>query len=82
MGVLDQLMSTNNLEPEDIVEQFHLLLTEGRLHLEEHILSEILQALAVCDVAMHRSLRGRIELEQFLFRVAAIGERMNAAKAS
>ncbi len=82
MGVLDQLMSTNNLEPEDIVEQFHLLLTEGRLHLEEHILSEILQALAVCDVAMHRSLQGRIELEQFLFRVAAIGERMNAAKAS
>ena len=82
MGVVDQLMSSNNLEPEDIVEQFHLLLTEGRLHLDEHVLSEILQALSACDVALHRSLQGRIEIERFLFQVAAIGERMNAAKAS
>ena len=75
-------MSENNLEPEDIVEQFHLLLTEGRLHLDENILSEILVALSACDVALHRSMQGRIELERFLFQVADIGQRMNAAKAS
>jgi DNA polymerase III delta prime subunit len=82
MGVMDQVMSENNLEPEDIVEQFHLLLTEGRLHLDENILSEILVALSACDVALHRSMQGRIELERFLFQVADIGQRMNAAKAS
>jgi replication factor C small subunit len=82
MGVLDQVMSENNLESEDIVEQFHLLLTEGRLHLDENILSEILVALSTCDVALHRSMQGRIELERFLFQVAEIGQRMDAAKAS
>jgi hypothetical protein len=82
MGVMDQVMSENNLEPEDIVEQFHLLLTEGRLHLDENILSEILVALSACDVALHRSMQGRIDLERFLFQVADIGQRMTAAKAS
>ncbi|MCH1422852.1 MAG: AAA family ATPase [Candidatus Poseidoniaceae archaeon] len=82
MGVLDQVMSEHNLEPEDIVEQLHLLLTEGRLHLPEDMLSEILVALSACDVALHRSMQGRIELERFLFQVSDIGKRMNAAKAS
>jgi hypothetical protein len=46
------------------------------------MLSEILVALSACDVALHRSMQGRIELERFLFQIADIGQRMNAAKAS
>ncbi|NCG01468.1 MAG: AAA family ATPase [Euryarchaeota archaeon] len=82
MGVLDQVMAENSLEAEDIVAQFHHVLTEGRLHLSEDVLAQILLALSVCDVALHRSMQGRIELERFLFQVAEIGQRMDVAKAS
>ena len=82
MGLLDQVMAENSLEAEDIVVNFHHVLTEGRLHLGEDVLAEILLALSVCDVSLHRSMQGRIELEQFLFQVADIGQRMNVAKAS
>ena len=82
MGLLDQVMAENSLEAEDIVVNFHHVLTEGRFHLGEDVLAEILLALSACDVALHRSMQGRIELEQFLFQVAEIGQRMNVAKAS
>ncbi len=82
MGVLDQVMSENGLESEDVVTHFHRILTEGRLHLSEPILAEILVALSACDVALNRSMQGRIELERFLFQVAEIGQRMDIAKAS
>ena len=82
MGLLDQVMAENSLEAEDLVVNFHHVLTEGRLHLGENVLAEILLALSACDVALHRSMQGRIELEQFLFQVAEIGQRMNVAKAS
>jgi len=82
MGVLDQVMAENSLEPEDIVVNFHHVLTEGRLHLGEEVLAEILLSLSACDVALHRSMQGRIELERFLFEVAEIGQRMEIAKAS
>ena len=82
MGVLDQVMSENGLEPEDVVTHFHRILTEGRLHLPEPILAETLVALSACDVGLNRSMQGRIELERFLFQVAEIGQRMDIAKAS
>ena len=82
MGVLDQVMSDNGLEAEDMVSNFHHILTEGRLHLSEEILAEILLSLSACDVALNRSMQGRIELERFLFQVAEIGQRMDIAKAS
>ena len=82
MGLLDQVMAENSLEAEDLVVNFHHVLTEGRLHLGENVLAEILLALSACDVALHRSMQGRIELEQFLFKVAEIGQRMDIAKAS
>jgi hypothetical protein len=82
MGVLDQVMAENSLEAEEIVTNFHHVLTEGRLHLDEEVLAEILLALSACDVALHRSMQGRIELERFLFQVAEIGQRMEIAKAS
>jgi DNA polymerase III delta prime subunit len=82
MGSLDQAMGENNLEPEDVVIHFHRLLTAGRMQLEERMLTELLVELAHCDVALHKTTQGRIELERFLLKVAEIGERHAQAKAS
>jgi len=82
MGSLDLVMGENNLEPEDVVVHFHRLLTAGRMQLEEHMLTELLVELAECDVALHKTTQGRIELERFLLKVAKIGERHAHAKAS
>jgi len=82
MGALDQVMGENNLEPEDAVIHFHRLLTAGRMQLDETMLSELLIKLAECDVALHKSTQGRIELERFLLNVAEIGQRYAHAKAS
>lgn len=82
MGALDLVMGENNLEPEDVVVHFHRLLTAGRMQLEEHMLTELLVELAECDVALHKTTQGRIELERFLLKVAKIGERHAQAKAS
>lgn len=81
MGALDQVMGENNLEPEDVVIHFHRLLTAGRMQLEEHLLTELLVELAKCDVALHKSTQGRIELERFLLNAAEIGQRYAQAKA-
>ena len=81
MGALDQVMGENNLEPEDVVIHFHRLLTAGRMQLEEHLLTELLVELAKCDVALHKSTQGRIELERFLLNAADIGQRYAQAKA-
>ena len=40
-GLLDQLMEKQNFEAEDIVNQFHRLLTEGRMNLDDMLLSKI-----------------------------------------
>lgn len=81
MGALDQVMGENNLGPEDVVIHFHRLLTAGRMQLEEHLLTELLVELAKCDVALHKSTQGRIELERFLLNAAEIGQRHAQAKA-
>ena len=80
MGALDQVMGENNLEPEDVVIHFHRLLTAGRMQLAEHLLTELLVELAKCDVALHKSTQGRIELERFLLNAAEIGQRYAQAK--
>ena len=82
MGALDQAMAENNLEPEDVVGHFHRLLTTGRMQLEEQMLTELLVELAQCDVVLHKTTQGRIELERFLLNVAKIGQRFANAKAS
>ncbi len=82
MGSLDQAMAENNLEPEDVVGHFHRLLTTGRMQLEEQMLTELLVELAHCDVVLHKTTQGRIELERFLLNVAKIGQRFANAKAS
>ena len=60
---------------------FHRLLTTGRMQLEEQMLTELLVELAHCDVALHKTTQGRIELERFLLNVAKIGQRFANAKA-
>ena len=51
------------------------------MQLEEHLLTELLVELAKCDVALHKSTQGRIELERFLLNAAEIGQRHAQAKA-
>ena len=70
MGLLDQLMEKHNLEAEDIVNQFHKLLTEGRINLDDELLSKFMISLAKCEVSVFRTSQPRIELERFLLDVA------------
>ena len=71
MGLLDQLMEQKNFEAEDIVNQFHKLLTEGRMNLDDALLAKIMISLAKCEVSVFRTSQPRIELERFLLDVAA-----------
>jgi len=75
MGQLDELMTKYNFEAEEVVEHFHSLLTASRLHLDEAVLSQLLIALAKCDVSLKTSAVGRIQLELFLHQVAEIGSK-------
>lgn len=75
MGQLDELMTKYNFEAEEVVEHFHSLLTASRLHLDEAVLSQLLIALAECDVSLKTSVVGRIQLELFLHQVAEIGSK-------
>ena len=70
MGLLDQLMEKQNFEAEDIVSQFHKLLTEGRMNLDDVLLSKVMISLAKCEVSVFRTSQPRIELERFLLDVA------------
>lgn len=72
LGSLDEVMNEHALEPEDVVNHMHKLLTTGRLLLNELMLCDLLDALAECDVNMQTSSYGRIQLEQFLHNVKRI----------
>ena len=72
MGIYDKIISSQSLEPEDVVEQAHQVLTSGRLNLEEPILTAALQAIAGCDMRLRRSAQGRIQIEHMLFDIANI----------
>ena len=74
MGLLDNLTERQNLEPEDVVIQFHRLLTEGRMNLDDQLLAKILVSLAKCEVSLFKTSQPRIELERFLLDVAAFSE--------
>ena len=70
MGLLDQLMDKQNFEAEDIVNHFHKLITEGRMNLNDELLSKVMTSLAKCEVSVHKTSQPRIELERFLLDVA------------
>ena len=64
-------MEKQNFEAEDIVNQFHRLLTEGRMNLDDMLLSKIMISLAKCEVSVFKTSQPRIELERFLLDVAS-----------
>jgi DNA polymerase III delta prime subunit len=72
MGLYNKIISSQSLEPEDVVEQAHQVLTSGRLNLEESTLNAALQAIASCDMRLRRSAQGRIQIEHMLFDIANI----------
>jgi len=73
MGALDQMMNTHEMDSREVVDRFHRFLTAGRSHFDPSLLTELLDALARCDMALQRSAQGRIQLESFLHQVADIG---------
>jgi len=66
MGMLDRLTMEESLEPEDVVEQIHSLLTGGRLLLPESLLTRLLELVAQCDTRLRRSTHGRVQIEHML----------------
>ena len=70
MGLLDNLMEQQNFEAEDIVSQFHKLLTEGRVNLDDDLLAKVMVSLAKCEVSVFKTSQPRIVLERFLLDVA------------
>ena len=74
MGLLDQTMDKQNLEAEDVVKHLHKLLTEGRMNLDDFLLSEIMIKLARCEVSVLSTSQPRVELERFLLEVGEICE--------
>ena len=77
MGLLDQIMDKQNLEAEDIVKHLHILLTEGRMNVDEKLLSEIMISLAKCEVSVFKTAQPRVVLERFLLDVAQISKLAN-----
>lgn len=77
MGLLDQIMDKQNLEAEDIVKHLHILLTEGRMNVDEKLLSEIMISLAKCEVSVFKTAQPRVVLERFLLDVAQISQLAN-----
>ena len=71
MGMLDQLMEQKNFEAEDIVNQFHKLLTEGRMNLDDVLLAKIMISLANCEVSVYKTSQPRIELGEISLDVAS-----------
>lgn len=74
LGIYDSIISQQSLEAEDVVQQVHQVLTEGRLNLPENHLIRALSALSDCDIRLRRSSQGRIQIEQMLHELAAIQE--------
>ena len=77
MGLLDQIMDKQNLEAEDIVKHLHILLTEGRMNVDEKLLSEIMISLAKCEVSVFKTAQPRVVLERFLLDVAQTSQLAN-----
>lgn len=73
MGQLDSLMNDNSLQPEDVIDQLHEMLVSGRLLLPAGAHEEIIDNLALCDVAIQRSMNPRLQFEHLFFKISEIG---------
>lgn len=79
MGQLDEMMGVHALDAEDVVHQIHMELVGNRLMLAPGLRDEMLSALSACDVRLRRSMHPRIQIEDFLHRVAGAGRRHGLA---
>ena len=75
MGCLDQMMSANALDAEDVIHQVHAELIGQRLLIPQALREEMFAAVADCDVALRRSNHARIHLEKMLHAFADAGVR-------
>jgi DNA polymerase III delta prime subunit len=81
MGKLDEMVGNHALDGEDIIQQVHAELIGSRLMLAAPLRQDLLAALSRCDVAIHRSMHTRIQLEHFLHKVADAGKKHGLALA-
>ena len=77
MGLLDRIMEQHNLEAEDVVKHMHKLLTEGRMNLDDKLLSEFMIRLARCEVSVLNTSQPRVELERFLLDISTASQIIN-----
>ena len=71
---IDDLMTNHGLDSMDIVSQIHGVIVGRRLSVPTSLREEMLNALADCEVGLHRSTYPRIHFERFLHRTAAAGK--------
>jgi len=76
---LDSLMDEHALQPEDLILQIHRTLTESSLLIAHGALTELLDALARCDINLKRSMHPRIQFENFLHEVSDLGKKWQLA---
>ena len=81
MGVLDEMMTRNSLDDEDVVLHLHEAIVNSRSNFEDAILSKLLEKLSILDVSLRKSNIGRIQIERFLYSVAKIGKELGYSQA-
>ena len=65
MGVLDEMMSKNSLDEEDVVIHLHDAIVNSRNNFDDSSLSQLLEQLGKLDVSLRKSNIGRIQIERF-----------------
>ena len=81
MGVLDEMMSKNSLDEEDVVIHLHDAIVNSRNNFDDSSLSQLLEQLGRLDVSLRKSNIGRIQIERFLYEVAKIGSKLGYSQA-
>lgn len=81
MGVLDEMMSKNSLDEEDVVIHLHDAIVNSRNNFDDSSLSQLLEQLGRLDVSLRKSNIGRIQIERFLYEVAKIGTKLGYSQA-
>ena len=75
MGALDQMMSAHDLDGRGVVDRLHHFLVAGRTHYPDDLLAALLNAVSSCDTRLQRSAQQRIQLEELMHQISAIGDR-------
>ena len=70
MGIIDQIMGTQSLMPEDILSHLHRIITDGRLLFDDKKIASLLVLIANCETKLKRSIHGRIQLERLFHNIS------------